>query len=61
MEIVLESHVPSMGTPEPLFQRIVRYLAVRAGLESIPMKHLYVKQIHLFTYIYIHVFISKLI
>ncbi|KAL0827903.1 hypothetical protein Bca101_051581 [Brassica carinata] len=26
LKIVLESHVPSMGTPEPLFQRIVSFI-----------------------------------
>ncbi|KAL0792661.1 hypothetical protein Bca101_064038 [Brassica carinata] len=34
LKIVLESHVPSMGTPEPLFQRIVRYLAVASSMKS---------------------------
>ncbi|CAH8360970.1 unnamed protein product [Eruca vesicaria subsp. sativa] len=34
LKIVLESHVPSMGTPETLFQRIVRYLAVASSMKS---------------------------
>ncbi|XP_010425530.1 PREDICTED: golgin candidate 6 [Camelina sativa] len=34
LKIVLESPMPSMGTPEPLFQRIVRYLAVASSLKS---------------------------
>lgn len=34
LKIVLESPMPSMGTPEPLFQRIVRYLAVASSMKS---------------------------
>ncbi|CAN8266192.1 unnamed protein product [Cochlearia groenlandica] len=34
LKIVLESHMPSMGTPEALFQRIVRYLAVTSSMKS---------------------------
>ncbi|KAG7558989.1 Uso1/p115-like vesicle tethering protein C-terminal [Arabidopsis thaliana x Arabidopsis arenosa] len=34
LNIVLESPMPSMGTPEPLFQRIVRYLAVASSMKG---------------------------
>uniref|UniRef100_A0A1J3EIX0 Golgin candidate 6 n=1 Tax=Noccaea caerulescens TaxID=107243 RepID=A0A1J3EIX0_NOCCA len=34
LKIVLESPMPSMGTPEPLFQRIVRYLAVASSMKN---------------------------
>ncbi|XP_048618058.1 golgin candidate 6 isoform X1 [Brassica napus] len=49
LKIVLESHVPSMGTPETLFQRIVRYLAVASSMKrkdkSSTMGKLYIQQI----------------
>ncbi|XP_018441893.1 golgin candidate 6-like isoform X2 [Raphanus sativus] len=45
LKIVLESHVPSMGTPEPLFQRIVRYLAVASSMKSKDNSKSYIQQI----------------
>ncbi|KAJ0230098.1 Golgin candidate 6 [Hirschfeldia incana] len=45
LKIVLESHVPSMGTPEPLFQRILRYLAVASSMKSKDKSKSYIQQI----------------
>ncbi|KAH0939838.1 hypothetical protein HID58_007299 [Brassica napus] len=45
LKIVLESPVPSMGTPEPLFQRIVRYLAVASSMKSQDKSKSYIQQI----------------
>ncbi|CAF1920352.1 hypothetical protein YC2023_019734 [Brassica napus] len=45
LKIVLESPVPSMGTPEPLFQRIVRYLAVASSMKSKDKSKSYIQQI----------------
>ncbi|XP_033140203.1 golgin candidate 6 isoform X3 [Brassica rapa] len=45
LKIVLESPVPSMGTSEPLFQRIVRYLAVASSMKSQDKSKSYIQQI----------------
>ncbi|ESQ32710.1 hypothetical protein EUTSA_v10003626mg [Eutrema salsugineum] len=49
LKIVLESPMPSMGTPEPLFQRIVRYLAVASSMKrkdtSSTLEKSYIQQI----------------
>ncbi|CAA7046589.1 unnamed protein product [Microthlaspi erraticum] len=49
LKIVLESPMPSMGTPEPLFQRIVRYLAVASSMKnkdkSSTLRESYIQQI----------------